>query len=162
MPENRAYEEACTRLAVKFARKHGWRFEGWVCHFDPEKHTWYEGAGGHAMVSDTVFSFEDMRTDLMMDAHPDDIMQYYDECVEEGMKAMDQCRDARYVNYRNWLLGARCNPEESSAEYLEMRNWELEEEKARLQQEKERLMEMLREQCQKDADDLQANSDGLY
>lgn len=162
IPENREYETACTRLAVKFARKHGWRFEGWVGHFDPEKHTWYEGAGGHAMVSDTVFSFEDMRTDLMMDAHPDAIMQYYDECVEEGMKAMDECRDARYVNYRNWLLGARCNPEENSAEYLAMRNRELEEEKARLQQEKERLMEILREQCQRDADDLQANSDGLY
>ena len=75
---------------------------------------------------------------------------------------MDEERTACYVNFRNWLLGARCNPEESSAEYLAMRNRGLEEEKARLQQEKERLMEMLREQCQKDADDLQANSDGLY
>ena len=37
--ENREYEIACTRLALKFARKHGLRFEGWVGHFDPTKHT---------------------------------------------------------------------------------------------------------------------------
>ena len=162
MPENRAYEDACTRLAVKFARKHGWRFEGWVGHFDPEKHNWYEGAGGHAMVSDTVFSFEDMRTDLMMDAHPDAIMQFYDECVEEGHAAIAEGRDARFVNYRNWLLGARHNPADCSEEYLEQLNKELAEEHERLLQEKAELEAMLREQCQKDADELLANSDGLY
>ena len=162
IPENRAYEEACTRLAVKFARKHGWRFEGWVGHFDPEKHTWYEGAGGHAMVSDTVFSFEDVRTDLMMDAFPEAIMQYYDECVEEGMKAMDECRDARYVNYRNWLLGARHNPEDETLEYKQRRESELCEDIIRLEETKQQLLDTLKEQCQKDADDLLAESDGLY
>lgn len=162
IPENRAYEDACTRLAVKFARKHGWRFEGWVGHFDPEKHTWHEGAGGHAMVSDTVFSFEDMRTDLMMDAFPDAIMQYYDECVEEGMKAMDEGRDARYVNYRNWLLGARCNPEDETLEYKQRRESELREELIRLEETHQQLLDTLKEQCQKDADDLLAGSDGLY
>ena len=162
MPENRAYEEACTRLAVKFARKHGWRFEGWVGHFDPEKHTWYEGAGGHAMVNDMVFSFEDMRTDLMMDAFPDAIMQYYDECVEEGMKAMDEGRDARYVNYRNWLLGARCNPEDETLEYKQRRESELREELIRLEETQQQLLDILKEQCQKDADDLLAGSDGLF
>ena len=162
IPENRAYEDACTRLAVKFARKHGWRFEGWVGHFDPEKHNWYEGAGGHAMVSDTVFSFEDMRTDLMMDAFPDAIMQYYDECVEEGMKAMDEGRDARYVNYRNWLLGARFNPEDESMEYKQRRESELREERIRLEETQQQLLEQLKEQCQKNADDLLAGGDGLY
>lgn len=162
VPENRAYEDACTRLAVKFARKHGWRFEGWVGHFDPEKHTWYEGAGGHAMVSDTVFSFEDMRTDLMMDAFPEAIMRYYGECVEEGMKAKDEGRDARYVNYRNWLLGARFNPEDETLEYKQRRESELREELIRLEETQQQLLETLKEQCQKDADDLLAGSDGLY
>lgn len=162
MPENRAYEEACTRLAVKFARKHGWRFEGWVGHFDPEKHTWYEGAGGHAIVSDMVFSFENMRTDLMMDAFPDAIMRYYDECVEEGMKAMDEGREARYVNYRNWLLGARHNPEDETLEYKRSRESELREEIIRLEETQQQLLDTLKEQCQKDADDLLAGSDGLF
>ena len=162
MPENRAYEEACTRLAVKFARKHGWRFEGWVGHFDPEKHTWYEGAGGHAMVSDTVFSFEDMRTDLMMDAFPEAIMRYYDECVEEVIKAMDEGRDARYVNYRNWLLGARIDPKLSSEEYLTMMEIEQAEMAKRIAKQKEALEKLMREQFQRDADDLLANSDGLF
>ena len=162
VPENRAYEEACTRLAVKFARKHGWRFEGWVGHFDPERCSWYEGAGGHAMVSDTVFSFEDMRTDLMLDATPDSIMQYYDECVEEGMKAMDEGRDARYVNYRNWLLGARIDPKLSSEEYLTMMEIEQAEMAKRIAKQKEALEKLMQEQFQRDADDLLANSDGLF
>ena len=162
VPENREYEIACTQLAVKFARKHGWRFEGWVGHFDPTKHTWYEGAGGHAMVSDTVFSMEDMRTDLMMDAHPDAIMQYYNECVEEGMAAMDEERTPQYVNYRNWLMGARHNPDDETLEYKTLHEQQLREEKARLEAEKQRLLELLQEQVQKNADDLLAGSDGLY
>lgn len=162
VPENRAYEDACTRLAVKFARKHGWRFEGWVGYFDPKKHTWYEGAGGHAMVNDMVFSMEDMRTDLMMDAHPDAIMQFYDECVEEGYAAMDEGRTPRYVNYRNWLLGARPNPADCSEEYLEALNRRLQEEREHLLKEKKQLEDLIREQYQKNADDLLADSDGLY
>ncbi len=162
VPENREYEIACTRIAVRFARKHGWRFEGWVGHFDPEKHTWYEGAGGHAMVSDSVFSMEDMRTDLMMDAHPDAIEQYYDECVEEDMNAINEGRKPRHINYRNWLLGARHNHADSSKEFLEMREKEMKEERERLQKEQQHLLEMLKEQAQKDADDLLANSDGIY
>jgi hypothetical protein len=162
VPENRAYEDACTRLAVKFARKHGWRFEGWVGHFDPNKHNWYEGAGGHAIVSDTVFSMEDIRTDLMMDAHPDAIMKFYDECVEEGYAAMDEGREARYVNYRNWLLGARHNPDNETPAYKDLRIAELQEEEARLMKTREKLMGQLMEKWQKDADDLLADSDGLY
>ena len=168
MPENRAYEEACTRLAVKFARKHGWRFEGWVGHFDPEKHTWYEGAGGHAMVSDSVFSMEDMRTDLMMDAHPDAIMKFYDECVEEGYAAMDEGREARFVNYRNWLLGARHNPAMNTDAYNALRRKEIAEARERLavakasiEQEIERMAQPYnREQLQRDADELQMSCFG--
>ena len=172
VPENRAYEEACTRLAVKFARKHGWRFEGWVGHFDPNKHNWYEGAGGHAMVSDTVFSMEDMRTDLMMDAHPDAYWQYLDEAVEECHLAEAQMREPRHVNYRNWLMGARHDAAQNSPEYNAHREQEIAEARRRLaaaqayiQQELERIGQSLRydpEQLQRDADDLLAESDGLY
>ncbi len=162
VPENRAYEDACTRIAVKFARKHEWRFEGWVGYFDPKKHNWYEGAGGHALISDMVYSMEDMRTDIMMDAHPDAITTYYDECVEEGFAAEKEGREPRYVNYRNWLLGARYNLEDCSPEYLEMRNKELEESRERTEKAKEELMAILKEKCQQDADELLANSDGLF
>ena len=162
IPENRAYEDACARLAVKFARKHGWRFEGWVGHFDPEKHNWYEGAGGHAMVNDMVFSMEDMRTDLMMDAHTDAITTFLDECVEEHFSAERENREPRYVNYRSWLMGARCNPAENSKEYTEYKNRELEESKIRTQEAKSRLEALILEQFQKDADDLLSGSDGIY
>ena len=162
IPENRAYEEACTRMAVKFATKHGWRFYGWVGHFDPQKHNWYEGAGGHALVCDTVFSMEDMRTDLMMDAHPDAIMIYMNQMVEEGFLAEKENRTARYVNYRSWLMGARCNPEESSKEYTDEMNRKLAEDKDRINKTKEELEELIRQQYQKHADDLLAESDGLY
>lgn len=162
MPENKAYEEACTRLAVKFARKHGWRFDGWVGHFDPEKHTWYEGAGGWANINDDVFSMDDMRTDIMMDAHPDAISKYMEQYMKEAEAAEHEGREPRKVNYRNWLLGARFNPDEETLEYKTLHEQQLREELARLEGERQRLMEMLKEQVQKDADDLLANSDGMF
>lgn len=162
VPENREYEIACTRMAIKFARKHGRRFEGWVGYFNPTKHAWYEGAGGHAMISDEVFSMEDMRTDIMMDAHPDAIFTYYDECVEEGFAAEREGRNPRYVNYRNWLLGARHNPDHETLEYKNLREQQLREEATRLEAEQKRLLKLLEEQCQRNADELQANSDGMF
>ena len=162
VPENRAYEEACTRLAVRFAKKHGWRFDGWVGLFDPKKHTWYEGAGGWANINDEVYSMEDMRTDIMMDAHPDAITEYMEQYIEEAEAAKCEGRKPRTVNYRNWLLGARFNPADCSLEYLELRNKELEEERDRLQKTHDELLALLKEQAQKDADDLLEGSEGLY
>lgn len=158
VPENRAYEEACTRLAVKFARKHNWKFQGWVGNFDPEKHNWYEGAGGCAMISDEVYSMEDIRTDLMMDAHPDAITQYAEECVNEHFCAKKERRQPRNVNYRSWLLGARHDMEKSSPEWKERRARELEESLKRCEETRELLMEEL----QRNADELLAESDGLF
>ena len=158
MQENRMYEEACTRLAVKFGRKHGWRFEGWVGHFDPKKHTWYEGAGGHAMFGDSVYSMEDMRTDLMMDAHPDAIMQYYEEGVEEHYAAERENRAERYVNYRSWLLGARHDMNRSTEEWKRREQEELEAAHSRAEEAKRMFMEEL----QRNADELLADSDGLF
>ena len=151
VPENREYELACTRMAVRFARKHGWRFEGWVGHFDPKKHNWYEGAGGHAMIGDMVYSMEDMRTDVMMDAPADAITEYYDECSEEYFYAEKEGREPIRVNYRSWLLGARHDIDRCSEEYLERKTEELEEEKQRLLEEKKKLEE-----------ELQAESDGVF
>ena len=158
VPENRAYEEACTRLAVKFGRKHGWSFGGWVGNFDPAKHTWYEGAGVHAMFGDAVYSMEDVRTDLMMDAHPDAITAYYDECVEEYYAAQKEKRPERNVNYRSWLLGARHDMERSSEEWKQIQARELEESQKRAEEAKKLLMEEL----QRNADELLAGSDGCY
>lgn len=162
VPENREYETVCTKLAVKFARKHGWRFEGWVGHFDPEKHTWYEGAGGWASISDDVYSMEDMRTDIMMDAHPDSITEYMEQNLAEYEAAEREGREPRKVNYRNWLLGARFDPDDESLEYKEMRIQELREEQARLEETNRELRRMVEEQYQRNADELLANSDGLY
>ena len=156
--ENRSYEEACGRLAVKFARKHGWRFDGWIGHFDPSKHNWYEGAGGHAMINDMVISFDDIRTDLMMDAHPDAISTFYDQCLEESYAAEREKREAKYVSYRNWLLGARFNIEDSSPEYIKMKEQEQQEALERIESSRMKLLEVM----QKNADDLLSGSDGLF
>jgi hypothetical protein len=114
------------------------------------------------MINDMYFCMEDMRTDIMMDAHPEAVTTFYDECVEEGFAAEREKREPRYVNYRNWLLGARPNLEDCSPEYLEMRSKELEESRERMEKAKAELMSALKEQCQQDADELLANSDGLY
>lgn len=156
--ENRMYEESCTRLAVKFASKHDWRFEGWIGHFDPKKHTWCEGAGSLAMISDEVCSLEDMRTDIMMDAPIDAFVQYLDDCLKEYCDAERENRPMRNVNYRSWLMGARHNNENSSPEWKEKQKHELDN----IQQKKEESMRILMEQMQRDADDLLAESDGLF
>lgn len=162
LPENRMYEEACTRLAMKFARKHGRRFDGWVGYFDPTKHHWYEGAGGHAMLGDEVIPMDDIRADLLMDAPLTAYTQYMDEQVAEYNAAESEGRQPRYVNYRNWLLGARHNPEQDSPEYKARRERELKEAQERTALAQARLEDAIREQMQRNADELLAESDGLY
>lgn len=159
MRENRDYEQACTRLAVKFGKKHGWPFEGWVGCFDPKKNNWHEGAGGWAQYNgDDVVSMEDLRADLMMDAHPDAYSAYRDEQMEEYYAAEREEREPQYVNYRNWLMGARHNMEDSTPEWKELQARKLEEAKKRCEEAKRELMEQL----QRNADDLLTGSDGLY
>ena len=170
--ENRAYEDACNRLAVRFARKHNRRFDGWIGHFVPDKHNWNEGCGGHAYMDDDVVPMDDIRTDLMMDAHPNAYWQYLEEEVEEYHLAEAQVREPRHISYRNWLLGARHDAVHNSPEYNAMREQEIAEARQRLataqayiQRELERIGQTLRydpEQLQRDADDLLAGSDGLY
>lgn len=160
--ENRNYEEACTRLAVRFAKKHGWRFEGWVGHFDPNKHNWYEGAGGHAMFNDMVYSFEDIRTDLMMDAHTDAINDYIEQCLQESYAAETENREARYVNYRNWLLGARPKMEDCSPEFLKIKEQEKQDALERMEKARNYLEQSIKDMLQRDADDLLSGSDGLF
>lgn len=156
--ENRAYEEACTRLAVKFGKKHGWRFEGWVGYFNPEKHHWYEGAGGWAQYDgDEVVAMDDLRADLMMDAPVDAYRQYMDAALEEGLRAEEEGRQPRYVNFRNWLMGAR-HDMRHTPEFVEAERKRLEELNAHLAEEKKRL----EEEIQRMADELQAGSDGCY
>lgn len=157
--ENREYEIACTRLAVKFGRKHGWKFEGWVGYFDPKKHNWYEGAGGHAQYDTCdVVAMDDLRADLMMDAPVDAYCEYMDGQVEEYQAAEREGRQPRYVNYRNWLLGARPDMEDSTREWRERHAQEVEAARLRAEEAKKALMEEL----QRNADDLLAESDGLY
>lgn len=159
MRENRDYEIACTRLAVKFGRKHGWRFEGWVGYFDPKKHNWYEGAGGWAQYdTDDVVAMDDLRADLLMDAPVHAYSEFMDEQVKEYQAALNEERQPRYVNYRNWLLGARCDMDRSTDEWKERHAQEVEAARLRAEEAKKALMEEL----QRNADDLLAESDGLY
>lgn len=97
------------------------------------------------MISDTVYSFEDIRTDLMMDASLDAIKRFYEEMTTEGMQAENENRPPRYVNYRSWLLGARCNPEDCSKEYLDKLNKDLEESSKQLKETRINLEKQLRE-----------------
>ena len=159
---NREYETICTKLAEKFANRHGWKFEGWVGYFNPEKDKWNQHAGTCAMVNGEVFDLEDMRTDIMMDAHPDAICTYMDEAMEEIQDAEREGREPRRVSYYNWLRGARHNPSMESMEYKDMLTQQLQEELVRLEQERDELMKQLQEKYQKDADSLLENSEGLF
>jgi len=78
--------------------------------------------------------------------------------VEEGFRAEREGRQPRYVNFRNWLLGARHNVEDSSEEWKERKARELEESKQRTDEAKR----MLEEEIQRYADELQAGSDGCW
>ena len=168
--ENRAYEDACNRLALRFARKHEWRFEGWVGHFDPHTDHWYEGCGGMAHMGDYVVPMEDIRTDLMMDADPDAYIRYLDDYTAEQDRAMLRMETPRHVNYRNWLRGARHNPAMNTDAYNALRRKEIAEARERLavakasiEQEIERMAHPYNpEQLQRDADDLFDNSEGLF
>lgn len=161
--ENRMYETACTKLAEKFGRKHGWRFEGWTGYFDPQKCHWNEGAGGWAYFSnDEVVDMESIRADLLMDADPNAYGMYMDESAEEYERAEAEGRHPMYVNYRNWLLGKKHGPQELTEDDLMEVTRRLERVREDLVKQVEELQEQLREQAQKDADDLLVNSDGIY
>lgn len=170
--ENRAYEDACTRLAVRFARKHERKFEGWVGAFNANRDNWNPGCGGMAHIGEDVVSMEDIRTDLMMDAVPGAYWQYMDEQTEEYQRAEVQMRAPRNISYRSWLLGARHKSEHNTPEYNAMRKQELKEArqrlsiaKASLELELERMGKPARynaEELQRYADELQMNSDGLF
>lgn len=161
--ENRMYEIACTQLAVKFAVKHGWKFEGWVGYFDRQKHNWCEGAGGMAYFSnDEVVAMDDLRADLMMDADPKAYEEYAEESAAEYERAEAEKRQPMYVNYRHWLMGKRHDPYEDSTRYLTEVTKRLKEVRNSLQKQVDEMEEELREQAQKDADDLLSNSDGVF
>lgn len=156
--ENRMYEEACTRLAVRFARKHNLRFEGWVGQFSPNKNSWYEGAGGYAIFSDEVYSMEEIRTDIMMDAHPDAIDTYRAECIKELIASQEEGRPENKVNYRNWLLGARHNDSHSTEEWKILKLESLHNSLMRMHKARREVEDEL----QRMADELQDGSEGLY
>lgn len=157
--ENRLYEEACTRLAVKFGRKHGWRFDGWVGFFDSSKNKWNEGAGGHAYFSSgDVVSIEDIRADLLMDAPENAYTDFIEGQVEEYYASKREKREPRHVNFRSWLLGARQNPENNTDEYEAMRKKQMDDAIRRCKEAEKELLEL----AQRDADDLLAESDGIY
>ena len=168
--ENRAYEDACNRLALRFARKHEWPFEGWAGYFHPDKHTWHEGCGGHALMGDYVVSMEDIRVDLMMDASANAYLEYIDDYAAEQDRAMLRMEEPRHVSYRNWLLGARHNPAFNKPEYNALRKQEIAEAsrrlaktKAALEQELDRINRSYNpEQLQRDADDLMLGSEGMF
>lgn len=110
------------------------------------------------MFDDEVYSMDDMRTDLAMDAHPDAILKYYDEWIKEFYAARREKREERRVNYRSWLLGARHDMNRSTEEWKRKQAKDLEEAHRRAEEAKAALMEEL----QRNADDLLAESDGLY
>lgn len=156
--ENRMYEEACTRLAVRFARKHSLRFEGWVGQFSPEKNSWYEGAGGFALFSDEVYSMEEIRADIMMDAPTEAIDTYREECIKELVASQEEGRPENKVNYRNWLLGARHNDSLSTEEWKKLKQNILDESIVRMQ----KAQQEMEDELQRMADELQDGSEGLF
>lgn len=111
---NARYEESCNMLAQSFARKHEWEFEGWIGYFNPETYSWNRYVGGRAMFGDRVVSLDDIRVDLMEDAPVDAYVQFEEETVTY---LNQHSENSSYVNYYNWLRGARNNPNECSEEW---------------------------------------------
>lgn len=90
---NRKYEEACNAYLKLFCEKQGFDYEeavkSWVA----------DEVGGVCWLSDFAISFEDMKTDIDMDAPKEEYWSYHEYAVEAYGLGFN-C-----PNYKNWIRG---------------------------------------------------------
>lgn len=89
----RKYEDACNDYLKLFCEKHGFDYEeavkSWVA----------DEVGGVCWLSDFAISFEDMKTDIDMDAPKEEYWSYHEYAVEAYGLGFN-C-----PNYKNWTRG---------------------------------------------------------
>ena len=87
------YIDACNAYLEAFCEKHGF-------DYDESANSWVAGYVGDAcMIGDYFVSFEEIRTDIDMDASKDEYWSYYDYSLEAHELGFN-C-----PNYANWLRG---------------------------------------------------------
>lgn len=88
------FEAAADGYLRLFCEKHG-------ADYSEARRSWVGGRAGDACIcGDCIVSFDDMRTDIDMDAPPGEFSKY----SEYFMRVSDL--GLKSPNYRNWLLGA--------------------------------------------------------
>lgn len=104
------YEIACNAYLEAFCDKHGF-------DYDVAKDDWVANVVGDCcMLGDFCVSFDDMRTDIDMDAPKEEYFNYYDyylEAYELGFIC---------PNYANWLRGCPRLSEEQRKSLRESKN----------------------------------------
>lgn len=87
------YNNACNAYLKAFCEKHGFSYENavdfWVAN----------DVGSICMLGDYFVSFDDMKTDIDMDADKNQYWSYYDYMMES------QDLGFKCPNYANWLRG---------------------------------------------------------
>lgn len=104
------YIDACNAYLEAFCEKHG-------VDYDEAANSWIGGHVGDAcMIGDYFVSFEEMRTDIDMDATKDEYWSYYDYSLEAHELGVN-C-----PNYANWLRGCPRLSEEQRKSIREAKN----------------------------------------
>lgn len=87
------YTDACNAYLEAFCEKHGF-------DYDEAANSWVANVVGDAcMIGDYFVSFEEIKTDIDMDATKDEYWSYYDYSLEAHELGFN-C-----PNYKNWLRG---------------------------------------------------------
>ena len=106
----RKYEDACNDYLKLFCEKHGFDYEeaanSWVAN----------DVGGTCLVGDMYASFNDIKTDIDMNAPEDEFYSYY-------YYSLDACNlGFNCPNYANWLSGCPRLSEEQIMSLREAKN----------------------------------------
>lgn len=104
------YIDACNAYLEVFCEKHGFEY-------DIASNEWVANdVGGCCMLSDFCVSFDDMKTDIDMDAPKEEYWNYY----EYSLEAYDLGFNC--PNYANWLRGCPRLSEEQRKSLREAKN----------------------------------------
>ena len=104
------YDNACNAYLKEFCEKHDF-------DYDEAANSWVAGYVGDAcMIGDYSVSFEEIKTDIDMDATKDEYWSYYDYSLESHELGFN-C-----PNYANWLSGCPRLSEEQRKSLREAKN----------------------------------------
>lgn len=104
------YIDACNAYLEAFCEKHGF-------DYDDAANSWVaDVVGDHCLLGDYCVSFDDMKTDIDMDAQKDEYFKYYDYFLES------QHLGFICPNYASWIRGCPRLSEEQRKSLREAKN----------------------------------------